>query len=479
MRSNVVVSVLVAAAAVAACQSSDGEPGAASGGAGFSTAGRQSLAGAANAAGGNGGAGAARGGDAGASGAAQAPGGEAGEGAAAGSDAQAGRGNAGGATAGSNSGGNAGVSAAAGAGQAGSAGEVEGGAPDGPGPREVAYLGGLFSGLFAISVDPVSGKPTALGDAIAKDRDVAALAVDPQQRFVYVAAEQGRLDVYRIAPDGTLPPQPSSTVAIEGMFNSLALDPLGRFAYGGSAFSSAIYGYKVDRDSGVLTAIGDPLTVGDGQHGGGNTLAIDPTGHFMYVSNAFGFGIIGYEIDSTTGALGMIAGSPFGATGIPGDHNVFGGALAIKPSGDYLYSVGGALNAFAIAADGTLSLVNGSPFTLDVESDADATNLSIDPQGRYLYATNAFLTRHIHGFQIDPGSGSLTPVPGSPFAANTPYSIAVDPSGRLLYVGVDDENSLDAYTIRRSDGSLTRIDGAPYPIGGLEPALTFTMLPAP
>ncbi len=474
LRSNVVVSVFVAAATVAACQSSDGEPAAAPG---AGDGGRPSGAGAANAPGGKAGAGTAKGGDAGASGAMQpaGQGGEAGEGRENGAAGE-------GSNAGSNTGGNAGTSAAAGAGQAGSgeAGrEGEGGAPDGSALREVAYLGTVLGGLLTTSVDPVSGAATTLGDAIAKDRNVAALAVDRQQHFLYVAEEQQRLAVYRIAADGSLPAAPSSTVATEDTLNSLTLDPLGRFAYAGSVSSSAIYGYKVDSDSGALSSIGEPLIVPDGQHGGGNYLAIDPSGRFMYVSNAFGFGIIGYEIDGATGALDEIAGSPFGAAGIPGGHNVFGGALVIKPSGDYLYSVGGALNAFAIATDGTLSLVNGSPFTLDVQSDPDATNLAIDPQGNYLYATNAFLTRHIHGFQIDPGSGSLAPVPGSPFSANTPYSVAVDPGGRFLYVGVDDENSLDAYTIRRSDGALRRVDGAPYPIGGLEPALTFATRPAP
>jgi hypothetical protein len=33
-------------------------------------------------------------------------------------------------------------------------------------------------------------------------------------------------------------------------------------------------------------------------------------------------------------------------------------------------------------------LVDGSPFTLDVQSDSDASNVALDPQGAYLYTTH-------------------------------------------------------------------------------------------
>ncbi|MET0794281.1 MAG: beta-propeller fold lactonase family protein [Polyangiaceae bacterium] len=470
LRSKVLVSVLAAAAAVAACQSSDGEP--VTGGAGAPAAGAGAgTAGAGHAAGSKGDAGAAPVGDAGAGGE---PSGHAGSG---GHAAHAGDGNSGGATAGADNGGNAGGSEAGSGGEAGTengGSSGEGGTPDGP--SVVAYVGTILGGVFACSVDPVSGAPTKLGDAIAKNSFVAALAVDSQQHFLYVAQEQKHLDVYRIAADGSLPAQPDSTIATPDTLNTLTLDPLGRFAYAGSVAGRAIYGYTIDADSGALSSMGEPIVVGNETQGGANYLVADPTGHFLYVSNAFGGGITGFTIAPTTGALTVIPGSPFGAVGLPGGHNVFGGAIAIKPSGDFLYSVGGALNAFAIAADGKLDLVAGSPFTLDVQSDPDASNLAIDPQGAYLYTTHFLGNNHIHGFKIDPGNGSLAAVPSSPITGTAPYSVAVDPSGRFLYVGVDDANGLDAYTIQRSTGAPTRVDGSLFAIGGLEPAIAFAKL---
>ena len=389
--------------------------------------------------------------------------------------AHAGNGGSAGAVAGS--GGSAGGSEAGEAGNSGDAGSLgEGGAPDTS--AEVAYVGTTSSGLFAATVDPVTGAPNKLGNTVANNSFVAAIAVDSTQHFLYVAQEQKRIDVYRIAADGSLPAQPSSTIATPNTLNSLTLDPQGRFAYVGSVAGGVIYGFAIAPDSGELSSLGAPVEVGDQTHGGANYVAADPTGRFLYVSNAFGGGITGYKINATSGALDVIAGSPFGATGIPGDHNVFGGAIAIKPSGDFLYSAGIALNAFKIGDDGKLSLVDGSPFTLDIQSDPDASNIAIDPQGTYLYTTHFLGNNHIHGFKIDPGNGSLAPVPSSPVTGTAPYSVAVDPSGRFLYVGVDNSDGLDAYAIQRSNGSLQRVEGSLFTIGGLEPAIAFAKLPA-
>ena len=59
------------------------------------------------------------------------------------------------------------------------------------------------------------------------------------------------------------------------------------------------------------------------------------------------------------------------------------------------------INAFAIDAEtGALPVVSGSPFPLDVQSDANPPNIAIDQHGKY-----------VHAIESDPGV--LTPVPGS------------------------------------------------------------------
>src|SRR5262249_1545924 len=253
--------------------------------------------------------------------------------------------------------------------------------------QTVAYVGTVLTGLSACVVEPTSGKPDPMtGFPIDRNTSIAALAVAPSQHFLYVEDESKHIDVYPIAADGTIPAQPSSTAQAAETLNTLALDPKGRFAYAGSVAAKAIYVFTVDASTGALSPAGDPVHVGsDPDHGGANYVTVDPSGTYLYVSQASEFGIRGFKIDQTGGGLMELEGSPFGATGIPDGHNVFGGALAFEPGGAYLYSVGLALCGFKLdAGSGKLALVDGSPFTLDVQSDSDATNLAVDPLGSYL-----------------------------------------------------------------------------------------------
>ena len=76
------------------------------------------------------------------------------------------------------------------------------------------------------------------------------------------------------------------------------------------------------------------------------------------------------------------------------------------------------------------------------------------------------------GFSIDDASGKLGQVPGGALPLSVPYSLAIEPSGRFLYVGRDD-GKLSVLAVSRRDGSLREIDGSPIEHGGLQPELAF------
>src|SRR4029077_20298817 len=111
-----------------------------------------------------------------------------------------------------------------------------------------------------------------------------------------------------------------------------------------------------------------------------------------YVPDADDTNIFGYTIDSATGALTSIAGSPFFANG----------------------------GSSAIAAD---------------------------PNGKFLYVATF---PGIWGYTINPASGALMAIAGSPFAfdpTGTPSSLAVDPSGKFAYVTDSSNIAVSGYTI--------------------------------
>ncbi len=80
------------------------------------------------------------------------------------------------------------------------------------------------------------------------------------------------------------------------------------------------------------------------------------------------------------------------------------------------------------AADGTLTPVAGSPFS----AGSGPGCMAPDPEGKFLYVANfnfgAPGSSNISAYTIDAGTGALTPIAGSPFAAGgAPSSIVIGP----------------------------------------------------
>jgi 6-phosphogluconolactonase len=166
-----------------------------------------------------------------------------------------------------------------------------------------------------------------------------------------------------------------------------------------------------------------------------------------------------YRIHSGTGALTAVSGSPFAAGTTPT-------SVTVDPSGRFVYVANGGSNnisAFTInARTGALVAVSGSPFP-DGGMDTTPVSVTVDPTGQFVYVVNnAAGSGSISTFTIEPGTGALTAVAGSPFGAgnvSSPGSMAVDPSGRFAYVTNQDMiNSgydMSAFAIGATMGALT------------------------
>ena len=72
----------------------------------------------------------------------------------------------------------------------------------------------------------------------------------------------------------------------------------------------------------------------------------------------------------------------------------------------------------------------------------------------------------IHAFSVNPSTGALSEVPGSPFSAGLgPAQIIVDPTNRFLYVTNQNSNDITAFSIVAGSGALTLLPGSPFFIG--------------
>lgn len=251
------------------------------------------------------------------------------------------------------------------------------------------------------------------------------------------------------------------TVLFAGATVASAQTTLSRFAYVANYNSGDVSGYAIDPATGALTPVpGSPFSALCPV-----SVLVDPTGRFAYVPNlcpgyTYSGSISAYTIDANTGSLNPIPGSPFS---IPSDTGAT--SAVIDPTGKFLYAnlyayLFGAVAGFAIdPISGALTPVPGSPFA----AASYLSPITIDPKGKFAYMEAvAGSNVSVLGFAIDSTSGSLAPVPGTPPSGGDLFHITIDPTGKFAYVP-DPSAGVLAFAIDGTTGTLTPIPGSPFP----------------
>ncbi|MGH9678646.1 MAG: lactonase family protein, partial [Candidatus Acidiferrales bacterium] len=132
----------------------------------------------------------------------------------------------------------------------------------------------------------------------------------------------------------------------------------------------------------------------------------------------------------------------------------------------------GIISAFKVdPTTGALTPVPGSPF----QAGSFVSALVADPAGRFVYVSgNQSYVSGLWVFSVDPVTGSLTPVYGSPFPGPG-HGLAIDPTGRFLYAdnpNTPNSKALEAYSIDPVSGVPTPILGSPFSAPAAFPLVT-------
>ena len=292
----------------------------------------------------------------------------------------------------------------------------------------------------------------------------------PVPRFAYIADQNdNNVAGYAInSSSGALSAGAGSPfTGVNGPRNA-AVCPSGQLLYvanGGTteAPGNGVSGYQIDQTTGTLTAVrGSPFAGGNAPRG----VIVDPSGNFVYVANSNDNTVSGYRINSATGALTQVPGSPF-ATGT----GPFG--VTVDPTGRFVYVANhhsSNISAYSInAATGALTPITGSPFA-DVEQGEEEEEetgpfeIAVTPDGGFLYVTNHF-TDDVVGFSIGSSTGALTELSSGPYpAGDEPFGVVVAPSGQFVYVANRASANVYVYSRDLSSGALTQIEGSPYSV---------------
>jgi len=365
------------------------------------------------------------------------------------------------------------------------------------------------------AIDPATGALSQLSDSpFPAGLGPYAVTVTPNGKFAYVTNfARSYVSAFRIDPaTGTWTAVSGSPFRAGDQPESIAVDPTGRFLYVGNQVSQTISAYTINSSTGALSEISgspyknsfDPASI-----------AVDPSGKFAYIVDRMRDYVFGFVIDQSTGALHYVDGSrslagtrpssiivsPSGKLALVTNeasndvsiyavdgtklvYNKFGPAkigfspksIAMDPRGNFAYvtnTAGNNVSAYVVAS--TIEGTTLVPVTTDSTKGVgrNPESLAVDPRGRFVYVANQG-GAGVSAFRIDPITGLLSEISGSPFHANRdPSALAVHPSGEWLYVAnhgcIVGNCAISAYHIDSVSGALSELNGSPF-AGGSDPS---------
>jgi uncharacterized protein (TIGR03437 family) len=219
-----------------------------------------------------------------------------------------------------------------------------------------------------------------------------------------------------------------------------------------------IFGFAVNETTGALTPLpGFPINTsgnGDGLTAS-ERLTIDRANQRLYAINSGTNNVSAYAINPATGALTPLPFSPIGLDG--GNWNT----IAVHPSGSPLVigdsNSPGKLLSYQITATAATA-ATGNPFATGSASPFSTT---FSQTGSYIY-TGGNINSTIAGFNVNPATGNLTALLGSPFDSGNLFAAAyaTDAAGRLF---IGNDTVVRAFTT--TNGILSAVSGNPFPSG--------------
>jgi 6-phosphogluconolactonase (cycloisomerase 2 family) len=328
--------------------------------------------------------------------------------------------------------------------------------------------GGLSGEIQAYNIDPVSGSLTPIsGSPFAELEPVECLEFEPTGKFAYAASSVNSstgLLTYAVASGSSGALTLVNSMNLPGTPTRVAVDPLGQYlyfvAFTNEFHNASAYGYNINSSTGALTPI--PGTPFDLTQAAGS-FSFHPSGDYVYLANTNGASIETFLLDRSTGKL--TAGSTVKSCINPS-------IVRFSPNGKFAYtgcSMDAAHTTNSASVDSFAVGQNGGLIHLSSTPSASGFDLTIDPSGQFLYLSEP--QPYIHVFQIAAdGTAKLMrrfgvpPNPGFSMVVSGGTS-AVKYTPKTAYVTSTSDNQLSTYSVN-SDGTLSLLQStstsAPY-----------------
>jgi 6-phosphogluconolactonase len=299
------------------------------------------------------------------------------------------------------------------------------------------FEGRSGGGVSAFAIDQATGQLSPLNTRPVGSPLPCHCVVDGTGRYLLVSTYlEGTIELFPIEGDGRLgavrdvhqhegssidPRRQSQAHA-----HSINLDPANRFALAADLGTDRVVVYELDLERGKLIPHPERearVTPGSGPR----HLAFHPNAPFVYLINEMSATVTVFAYDAATGTPREIQTVPTLPDGFAGYRST--AEIAVHPSGRFLY--------------GTNRSYGSSSTPPELGEDT------------------------IVWFEIDQGSGRLTPRGRVQTGGETPRSFVIDPSGARLYVANQRSNNLAAFRIDPGTGALSpagHLTSTPVPV---------------
>jgi DNA-binding beta-propeller fold protein YncE len=257
--------------------------------------------------------------------------------------------------------------------------------------------------------------------------------------------------------------QKAAGVFLLTAFCTLTAMAQGTFVYtNNDQVPNSISGFSAAANGALSPVAGSPFATGGNGSGGGfaaaNRITTAVIDNVLYAANTASNNVSAFSINPVTGVLTALPGSPFATGGIAGSSA--GMSLTATPDKKFLIAANGTsatITVFSVAANGTLSPVPGSPFASGASGQLISAKATSDGKFLAVSATSGTILM----FTIS-AAGALAPAAGSPVADAGAAGIDCNCASTQLFVALNAINTrVDVFDIAMN-GALSRIAGSPF-----------------
>jgi 6-phosphogluconolactonase len=323
-------------------------------------------------------------------------------------------------------------------------------------------------GIYAFNFNPATGEFTPIG-LVAETTDPSFVAVHPNAKYLYAVNEVGDFNGQKSGAISSFEiDRKSGKLKLLNQVSThgagpcyVSLDKDGRFVLVANYDGGSVATFEIEPDGSLSLAKGFVQHSGSGadkerQEGPhAHWIGVSPDNRYALVSDLGLDDVLVYKFDDVQGKL-----TPH----TPPYAQVKAGSgprhLAFAPNGKFAYLVtemASTVIAFSWNAEkGTLNTLQTLPMLpKDYNGVKEAAEITVHPNGKFVYASNRGSANSIAAFKVDGAKGTLTPIGIFPTGGKIPRHFTIDPTGKFLIAANADSNNLVTFKIDENTGALT------------------------